>query len=92
MHPCSPLLPLSACPVYVTSQLQDAAKNKFSKCEHIDLDWGVGGDADDEIYQIPLTPTNVDHQASLLAPMRRSDTSGNISDKKGELNVFVDVI
>lgn len=73
------------------SQLQDAGKNKFSKCEHIDLDWGVGGEGEEEIYQIPLTPTNVDqHQHPPHPPaIKRSDTSGNLTDQKGQLGVCV---
>ena len=56
-------------------QLQDASRNKFSKCEYIDIDWGVGtgGDQDEEgIYQSPL-----DMQTN-GGGMKRSETADNI--------------
>lgn len=76
-----------------TVQLHDASKNKFSKCEHIDLDWGVGVEGEEEIYQTPV-PLQVDSATaggggvSHVPPpsmhvMKRSDTSGNLSDRKG---------
>jgi len=69
-------------------KLQDAAKNKFSKCEHIDLDWGVGGEGDEEIYQTPILEPQSATMSATPAPflmvMKRSDTSGNLSDKKGK--------
>lgn len=55
--------------------LQDASRNKFSKCEYIDIDWGVGagGDQDEEgIYQSPL-----DMQTN-GGGMKRSETADNI--------------
>ena len=35
-------------------QLQDAAKSKFAKCDHIDIDWGVSGEQEEDIYQTPI--------------------------------------
>ena len=57
--------------VKISLKLQDAMKNKFSKCEHIDIDWGVssGCHDDDSIYQSPV---------DLNGGMRRSETVDNI--------------
>jgi Arf-GAP/SH3 domain/ANK repeat/PH domain-containing protein len=65
--------------------LQDAEKKKFGKCEHIDVDWGVE-DEDDEIYQTPtlvsqpLPSPNLQHHHG--SSIKRSDTTGNISEPK----------
>ena len=48
-----------------TELLEDAAKKKFSKCEHIDVDWGVEDD-DNDLYQVPVVPGG----------MKRSGTDG----------------
>lgn len=57
------------------SQLQDASRKKFGKCEHIDIDWGVSnGDCENEsIYQ---TPVDLGHNGN--GGMRRSETADNI--------------
>ncbi|XP_064381820.1 arf-GAP with SH3 domain, ANK repeat and PH domain-containing protein 1-like isoform X2 [Halichondria panicea] len=57
--------------------LQDASKKKFSKCEHIDVDWGVGGDGEEDIYQIPVAPSTSPSGDSSL---KRSETTGNMAD------------
>ncbi|XP_011402926.1 PREDICTED: arf-GAP with SH3 domain, ANK repeat and PH domain-containing protein 2-like [Amphimedon queenslandica] len=56
--------------------LQDASKKKYSKCEHIDIDWGVSnGDCENEsIYQ---TPVDLGH-GSGNGGMKRSETEDNI--------------
>lgn len=54
--------------------LQESERKKLSKCEHIDIDWGVDGE-EEEIYQIPTT-------ASQPQPIKRSDTTGNIAGSK----------
>ena len=58
-------------------QLQDAERKKFSKCEHIDVDWGVD-DEDEEIYQTPTTSSQPQPPQS-SASIKRSDTTGNIA-------------
>lgn len=60
--------------------LQDAGKNKFSKCEHIDLDWGVGIEGEEEIYQTPMLDSTLGATPP-AASIKKSDTSGNLSDK-----------
>ena len=76
--PPSPLPPPPPLPLPLPlplPQLQDASRNKFSKCEYIDIDWGVGtgGDQDEEgIYQSPL-----DMQTN-GGGMKRSETADNI--------------
>ena len=71
----SPSLPLSL-PLSPLSQLQDASRKKYSKCEHIDIDWGVSnGDCESEsIYQ---TPVDLGH-GSGNGGMKRSETEDNI--------------
>ena len=59
--------------IHTHTQLQDAAKKKFTKCEHIDVDWGVG-DQEEDIYQTPL----VDMQPP-EGGMKKSETTGNIA-------------
>lgn len=52
-----------------TELLEDAAKKKFTKCEHIDVDWGVEDDNSD-VYQVPVvTPPHP-------GGMKRSGTDG----------------
>jgi hypothetical protein len=71
------------------SQLSDALKKKFTKCDHIDVDWGVGdgGEAEEEIYQTPV----IDSQMSSAVPgpsagsdgtLKKSETVGNFQDEK----------
>lgn len=71
----SPVLPCSQCCQLVYGpQLQDAVKKKFTKCDHIDVDWGVGEEEED-IYQTPVVdslPTGT---------MKKSDTTGDLADK-----------
>ena len=64
---------LSLCP-----QLQESERKKLSKCEHIDIDWGVDGE-EEEIYQIPTT-------ASQPQPIKRSDTTGNIAGSEENMS------
>ena len=61
--------------LFFFSQLQDASRKKFGKCEHIDIDWGVNnGDCENEsIYQ---TPVDLGHNGN--GGMRRSETADNI--------------
>ena len=69
-------------------QLQDAAKKKFSKCEHIDVDWGVGNDEED-IYQTPV----IDSQPAAITSqplttggsIKKSETTGNFAGRKSLL-------
>lgn len=56
-------------------QLQDAVKNKFTKCEHIDIDWGANELSEDEsIYQVPVDLTGGNSGGG----MKRSETADNI--------------
>lgn len=76
-----------------TSQLTDALKKKFTKCDHIDVDWGVGdgGEGEEEIYQTPV----IDSQTSSAVPgpsagsdgtLKKSETVGSFLEErhKGE--------
>ncbi len=71
------------------SQLTDALKKKFTKCDHIDVDWGVGdgGEGEEEIYQTPV----IDSQMSSAVPgpsagsdgtLKKSETVGNFQEEK----------
>ena len=72
--------------------MTDAAKKKFTKCDHIDVDWGVGdgGEGDEEIYQTPV----VDMQSNSSVPgpsaggegtLKKSETVGSFQEQhKGE--------
>ena len=54
-------------------QLQDAARGKLSKCEHIDIDWGVTvTEQEEDIYQ---TPGDVQSGGGGI---RRSETADNL--------------
>lgn len=58
-----------------SSQLQDAAKGKLSRCEHIDIDFGVSHvDQEDDIYHTP---------AELKSSMKRSGTADNLNSSGG---------
>ena len=74
-------------------QLTDALKKKFTKCDHIDVDWGVGdgGEGEEEIYQTPV----IDSQMSSAVPgpsagsdgtLKKSETVGSFQEErpKGE--------
>ena len=75
-------------------QLTDALKKKFAKCDHIDVDWGVGdgGEGEEDIYQTPV----IDSQMSSAVPgpsagsegtLKKSETVGSFHDErsKGEI-------
>lgn len=52
--------------------LQDASKKKFTKCDHIDVDWGVGDqEGEEEIYQTPV----IDSQPSAVPAPQTSGFS-----------------
>lgn len=56
----------------VFHQLQDAARNKFTKCEHIDIDWGVAAiEQEEDIYHTPGVLQG--------GGMKRSETADNLS-------------
>ena len=56
------------------TQLQDAVKGKLSRCEHIDIDWGVGQtDQDDDIYHTPA-------ELKSSGAMKRSGTADNLNN------------
>lgn len=68
MSNCCPPTHPPARPLTHSPQLQDAAKKKFAKCDHIDIDWGVStGEQEEEIYQTPIVDSQPT-QAPALAP------------------------
>ena len=67
--------------MHVYLQLHDAAKKKFAKCDHIDVDWGVGEEEED-IYQTPVIESIPAVESS-----KKTDATGNIAEK-GDLYVF----
>ena len=56
-------------------QLQDAGKKKFSKCDHIDVDWGVGEEGEEDIYQTPI----IDSQQPPAPSIKHGGTTDNIA-------------
>lgn len=74
------------------SQIQDASKKKFSKCEHIDVDWGVSGpEGDNDIYQTP-TPLTEATQSRSISPvviLKKCESSSYVD---GELAGLCEVI
>ena len=88
------------CKCATTLQLTDALKKKFTKCDHIDVDWGVGdgGEGEEEIYQTPV----IDSQTSSAVPgpsagsdgtLKKSETVGSFQDErtKGENQLLSNV-
>ena len=80
--------------------MTDALKKKFTKCDHIDVDWGVGdgGEGEEEIYQTPV----IDSQTSSAVPgpsagsdgtLKKSETVGSFQDErtKGENQLLSNV-
>lgn len=72
-------------------QLQDALRKKLTKCEHIDIDWGVGGEGEEEIYQTPTVDSVSVPLVSLVpgpdgdsSTFKRSETAGNLQDETRE--------
>lgn len=64
-------------------QLQDGAKKKFTKCEHIDVDWGVGGaEGEEDIYQTPVGGGFIGRSISPGGGIKRSETTGNLDDSE----------
>ena len=74
-----------------TIQLTDALKKKLTKCDHIDVDWGVGdgGEGEEEIYQTPV----IDSQTSSAVPgpsagsdgtLKKSETVGSFQDERNK--------
>lgn len=73
-------------------QLNDALKKKFTKCDHIDVDWGVGygGEGEEEIYQTPV----IDVQSGSATPgpspggygsegiLKKSETVGSFPEER----------
>ena len=72
--------------------MSDALKKKFTKCDHIDVDWGVGdgGEGEEEIYQTPV----VDAQSSSATPssgglgsegiLKKSETVGSFPEERNK--------
>ena len=81
-----------SCCMYVCmhSQLTDALKKKFTKCDHIDVDWGVGDGGEEEIYQTPI----IEGQPNSVVPapssggtegtLRKSETVGSFQDERNK--------
>ena len=77
--------------MHVRAQLTDALKKKFTKCDHIDVDWGVGdGGGEEEIYQTPI----IDGQQNSAVPapssggtegtLKKSETVGSFQDERNK--------
>ena len=74
------------------AQLTDALKRKFTKCDHIDVDWAVVNSDEEEIYQTSITYGQ--QNSAVPAPssggtegiLRKSETVGSFQDEqdKGE--------
>ena len=85
--------------MYTCLQLTDALKKKFTKCDHIDVDWGVGdgGEGEEEIYQTPI----IDTQPSSAVPgpsvsgsgsggtLKKSETVGSFQEERDKGQSFL---
>ena len=74
--------------------MTDALKKKFTKCDHIDVDWGVGdgGEGEEDIYQTPV----VDAQSSSASQgpstgghgpegtLKKSETVGSFPEERNK--------
>lgn len=62
-------------------QLQDASRKKFTKCDHIDVDWGVAEEGEEEIYQTPITESQQTRASppTTVGSIKRSGTADQIA-------------
>lgn len=68
--------------------MTDALKKKFTKCDHIDVDWGVGdgGEGQEDIYQTPV----IDAQSSSASgygpegTLKKSETVGSFPEERNK--------
>jgi len=61
--------------------LQDASRKKFTKCDHIDVDWGVAEEGEEEIYQTPITESQQTRTSppTTVGSIKRSGTADQIA-------------